>query len=375
MHAYHIDEYPLHCHEGAIEIILALQGTVQVKSSFEFFTLKAGDYVVVNQEDSHKIWRYDTDDNLVAIFHVNLKPYRATFPHIDNVIFACESFDLAKYKGHTEQLREMLLQLCDRLLQHGDKTSRTVQMITDRLVKVLVREYSLEQYYNRSGDIRSDKLEIYYTIIKYIYEQYYRKNILQEIARQEFYSTSYISHLFKEVSAASFQDILGYIRVYRAERLLLETDWSIAKIAERCGFSDSKYFNRTFYKWFQMKPSDYRKTYQKEIGKRIRVTQATYDEVAAGIRLLSNRANDPGKYTISITPITLKNIGSKTDLLNCLQQDEMAATDHRTGERSTYAIIRIRDDGNPEKTRQLLEELLRDLKRRSGGNIEYWLVN
>jgi len=369
---WHIDKYPLHCHEDVIEIILVLRGTVQVKSSFEFFTLNAGDYIVVNREDSHKIWKHGEADNLVAIFHINLKSYRTSFPHIDYVIFACESFDLAKYKGHTEQLRRMLLQLYNSLIQHRNKSSSAVQEITDRLMEMLVKEYSLERHYNRSGDIRSDKLEIYYKIVGYIYEHYHRKNILQYIAGQEFYSTSYISHLFKEVGAASFQDILGYIRVYRAERLLLETDDSIARIAEKCGFSDSKYFNRTFYKWFQMLPSDYRKMYQKEIVKSIKVIRAVDDEVEAAIQLLNVQTDDSDEYTISITPITLKNLGSKTDLLNYLKRDELAATGQGSQGRPTYIIIRISEEGTPEKTRQLVGEKLRELQQ--SGNIEFWMV-
>jgi AraC-like DNA-binding protein len=378
MNVYHIDEYPLHCHEDAIEIIFVLKGAVQVKASFEFFTLNEGDYVVVNREDSHKIWRYNATDNLVAIFQISLKWYRASFPYIDYVIFTCESFDLAKYKGQADQLRRLLLQLTDSLSRCGRKSGRTAQAITARLMQTLVREYSLEQYYNRSGEISADKLETYYTIIKYIYEQYHNKNILQEIASREFYSKSYISHLFKEVGAASFQDILGYIRVYKAERLLLETDCGIANIAEKCGFSDSKYFNRTFQKWFLMKPSEYRKIYQTEIGKDIKASKAAGNEVATGIRHLSNLTDDSTECKVSMTPITLKNIGSRTDLLHCLKQERtLTATGDGAGEEhsgSAYAIIRIGDDGNPEETKRLLEKMLRDLKSRVPGDIEYWFV-
>ncbi|MBP2664735.1 MAG: Cupin domain [Firmicutes bacterium] len=63
MNVYNIDEYTLHCHEDAIEIIFVLKGEVKVKVSFEYFTLREGDYVVVNREDSHKIWRHDEAGN------------------------------------------------------------------------------------------------------------------------------------------------------------------------------------------------------------------------------------------------------------------------------------------------------------------------
>ena len=369
----HIDEYPLHCHEDAIEIIFVLQGTAQVKISFEHFILGEGDYVIVNREDSHKIWRQDAANNMVALFHINLKPYRASFPHIDYVIFACESFDLAKYKGQTGKLRRLLLKLMDNLLQGGDKAGETAADITASLMQALVGEYSLERYYNRNRDISADKLETYYNILQYIYEKYHDKNLVQDISRREFYSKSYISHLFKEVGAASFQDILGYIRVLRAERLLLETDCGITMISKRCGFSDIKYFNQTFKKWFLIKPSEYRKIYQPEIGRDIRAATAADGKVADKIRHWKNIAVDNTEYKVSITPITLKNIGSKTDLLNILNLDStLAEIGGESG--CTYAIIRIGDNGNTEHTKKLLEKLLRDFQSKQASDLEYLFI-
>ena len=378
MNVYNIDEYTLHCHEDAIEIILVLQGAVKVKVSFEYFTLGEGDYVVVNREDSHKIWRLGEADNMVAIFHISLDQYCACFPRVYYVLFACESFDLAKYKGQSYQLRQMLLSLMVSLLWGAGNVGETTEEITDRLMHALIKDYSLERYYNRNRDISADKLEKYYTIMKYIYEKYYDKNILQDISQNEFYSKSYISHLFKEVGAASFQDILGYIRVYKAERLLLETDYGSNMISEQCGFSDIKYFNRTFKKWFLMKPSDYRKSYQGQIGKDSKVTKVAADKVAARITQLRNLAKDNAEYKVSMTPLTLKNIGSKTDLLNCLDQDktlaeiEGEASEERSG--NTYAVIRIGNNCNPEHTKKLLEKLLHDFQNKVVSDIEYWFI-
>lgn len=378
MNVYKIDEYTLHCHEDAIEIIFVLKGAVKVKVSFEYFTLREGDYVVVNREDSHKIWRHDKADNIVAIFHISLEHYRACFPYIYYVLFTCESFDLAKYKGQTNQLRQLLLKLMDSIIRGGGEAGETAEDITARLMNVLVKEYSLERYYNRNKDISADKIEKYYTIMKYIYEKYHDKNILQDISRNEFYSKSYISHLFKEVGAASFQDVLGYIRVYKAERLLLATDYSITMISEQCGFSDVKYFNRIFRKWFLMKPSDYRKSYQNQIGKDIRATKVADGKVAERIAHFGNPAEDNAAYKVSMTPLTLKNIGSKTDLLNCLNQDKtLAESGGRAGRgraENTYAVIRIGGNRNLEHNKRLLEKLLRDFQSRVASDIEFWFI-
>lgn len=377
VNVYNIDEYTLHCHEDAIEIIFVLQGTAKVKVSFEYFTLGEGDYAVVNREDSHKIWRCDEGDNIVVIFHISLKHYRSYFPYIYYMLFACESFDLAKYKGQTTQFRQLLLKLMDSI-RGGGGVGETVEDISARLMHVLVNEYSLVQYYNRSQDIAPDKLETYYMIIRYINEKYYSKTILQDISRNEFYSKSYISHLFKEIGGASFQDILGYIRVYKAERLLLETDYNITMISGQCGFSDIKYFNQTFKKWFLMKPSDYRKNYQSQVGKDIKVKKVADGKVAERIRHIKNLAEDNTEYKVSMTPITLKNIGSKTDLLNCLNQDkalaeiEGEASRRRSG--NTYAVIRIGNNCNSEHTKKLLEKLLHDFQNKVTSDIECWFI-
>ncbi|CQR73755.1 HTH-type transcriptional regulator YesS [Sporomusa ovata DSM 2662] len=377
MNVYNIGKYTLHCHEDVIEIIFVLKGEVQVKVSFEYFTLSEGDYVVVNREDSHKIWQHDQDDNIVAVFHVDLKYYQVNFPHIYYVIFACESFDLAKYKGQSYQLRQMLLDLMNSLLQGGGSAGERTADITARLVHTLVKEYSLERYYNRHKDISSDKLETYYTIIQYIYEQYHSKTLLQDISAKEFYSKSYISHIFKEVGAASFQDILGYIRVYKAERLLLETDDRLTAISGKCGFSDIKYFNRTFQKWFLVKPTDYRKIYQQQIGKASKLTKVADGKVQERINHFKNLAEQHTEYKVSITPITLKNIGSQADLLSCLKQDKElpeTADDSQGLAGNTYAVIRMSDNGNLEHNRRLLEKLLNEFQDKTAGDIECWFI-
>ncbi|WP_346354068.1 AraC family transcriptional regulator [Azotosporobacter soli] len=373
---YKIDEYPLHCHEDAIEIIFVLKGTVKVKVSFEYFTLSEGDYVVVNKEDSHKIWRHDKRDNMVAVFQISLLQYRSAFPHIDYVLFACESFDLAKYKGHTTKLRQCLLSLIDNTIKGGEEEA--TKEITDGIMDTLVREYSLERYYNRQSDISDEKLAIYYKIVQYIYENYTAKTILEDIARESFYSKSYISHLFKEVGAASFQEILGYIRVYKAERLLLESDYPLAAISERCGFSDIKYLNQTFKKWFQIKPSAYRRNYQNQIGKEVKVKPVSHDKAKQKLEALVNLADDDDEYKVCMTPITLKNIGSKTDLLHCLNQNkslnesEAAATGKQAG--TSYAVIRIGADEHAEDTKEQLKNFLEDFCNKASGEIEYWFI-
>ena len=51
-------------------------------------------------------------------------------------------------------------------------------------------------------------------------------------------SLFYLSHRFKDITGYSFRDWLNFVRVEKAEKLLLNTSLPITEIAYQCGFSD-----------------------------------------------------------------------------------------------------------------------------------------
>lgn len=54
-------------------------------------------------------------------------------------------------------------------------------------------------------------------------------------------------------------DFVRHMRILRAERLIVESRMSFSEIAYSVGFTDPKYFGRTFKAKTGMTPSDYRK--------------------------------------------------------------------------------------------------------------------
>lgn len=107
-----------------------------------------------------------------------------------------------------------------------------------------------------------------------MYDNYYRKLTLSEIADREHLSIYYLSHIIKEATGLSFQDLLSYIRVEESEKLLLGTNKKIGAIADETGFSAVRYYIKHFEQWFGMHPLEYRKKY---IGKIIsREIEAKY---------------------------------------------------------------------------------------------------
>jgi LacI family transcriptional regulator len=67
---------------------------------------------------------------------------------------------------------------------------------------------------------------------------------------------------FKQtIGRTIFQEILR-VRLQHARRLLAETDWKIATIAERCGFASASYFTTAFGKALGVSPSEYRRRHR-----------------------------------------------------------------------------------------------------------------
>ena len=68
--------------------------------------------------------------------------------------------------------------------------------------------------------------------------------------------------LFKKEIGIGFSDYLTVCRMEHAKKMLKESDLPVALVAEDAGYSDSKYFSKTFNKTVGLKPSEYRKLYQ-----------------------------------------------------------------------------------------------------------------
>lgn len=97
---------------------------------------------------------------------------------------------------------------------------------------------------------------------RYIQEHYMQQISLEEVAEAIGLSSAYLSTMFKKELGINFTDCLISCRMEAAKDLLKNTDASINEIAEQIGYTDAKYFSKTFSKLVGLKPSVYRKMYQ-----------------------------------------------------------------------------------------------------------------
>jgi AraC-like DNA-binding protein/mannose-6-phosphate isomerase-like protein (cupin superfamily) len=301
----------LHMHPSALEIVYVLRGALHVKVSCEDFDLRAGDFAVLNRGDPHQL--SGSTDNVTAILHVAVAEFTDIDPLVEHIVFACESFDLARYRRQESLLRGLLLDLFDASLPAGGGAAGSNEVARE-LMRLLCDGYSLENYYNRHSPPTRSQQEKFRTIVRYLWRYAAQRNVLDVIADREHYSKSYVSHLVKDVGAVSFSDLLVYFRVALAETLLLTTKRTMLEIASACGFSDVKYFTRSFVNWFHSPPSEYRKRHQPDILRDSDISSVpaalATDLIRDHRRHVASRSEGP---RLSVTPLLLKNLAVRRD--------------------------------------------------------------
>lgn len=98
-------------------------------------------------------------------------------------------------------------------------------------------------------------------LLEYLQLHYAEAISLEEAARQTSLSKFYFTRIFKQQTGQTFYEYLSFLRMQAAESYLKDTAVPVADIAAACGYANVSSFNRTFRKYRECSPSEYRSLY------------------------------------------------------------------------------------------------------------------
>ena len=151
----------------------------------------------------------------------------------------------------------------------------TVDRLLTAIKARLQRSRQLKQYY--SSNSHNSTNEIFFELDKYsqfpritavfefIEANYHRPLQLKEVAATLGYSPAYLTDLVRRRTGRTVKQWIVERRMDRARKLLLNTEASIAYIAEQTGYLDTAYFIRQFKQLHGTSPHQWRKIPQQEI--------------------------------------------------------------------------------------------------------------
>ncbi|WP_033795928.1 GH39 family glycosyl hydrolase [Bacillus pseudomycoides] len=257
-----VNYVPSHWH-NSVEIIFVLRGTVEVRLSHEKRTLSEGDVLLINQCHVHEV--IGLDRNIIATFLIPFSYLKEKIARADEISFDCYSGD--KERRHALDLvRRLLAEMVQLMYQKGDAYEIDMQIRMLEVLSILLKQFKV----SASAGIMNEKyMERMLRIITYIEDHYKEPITLQAIAEREFLSIPYLSKFFSDNIGLNFQSYLTSIRLkYTVEELLHNGEIPIADIALKHGFPNAKSFYTAFKARYNVTPSEYRKHFRPDFGKK-----------------------------------------------------------------------------------------------------------
>ncbi len=320
-----IKDYPIHFHDD-MEVVFVLEGNMILKNGYYSYTMKPGDVFILNDREIHSF--YGTEEkNTVLLLQLDLLYFSKYYDNLRNNFFVTDMKDANDES--LEGLRGILAQIMLDFTLAESGYERKVIESSHNLIDCLTTNFQyflmedgkfVNETKNKGNKVLAGRMK---RISDYLYENHGRRLTLNEIAEKEHLSIFYLSHVIKQATGLSFQELLSFIRVEESEKLLLGTDKKIGVISEESGFSAVRYYIKYFEKWFGMHPEEYRKTFTghvegRDVGSIL--TETTPDEV---LKLIRKHAKDVYEYgnrnKVRIVTAELDAVGGRQTFAPLLQ--------------------------------------------------------
>lgn len=237
-----------HWHRS-LEIFLVVEGNIGFYINSKYYSLNNGEFVIVNSNEIHSI--NAPLPNVTVVLQIpssTLEEYMnmqyITFSKkqeedcqaLANMIIAMYREYEKKEYGYELKVRGQFYLLLHLLLLCFQDEAPDQKMILKR----------------RHLDKLSD-------ITEYMRQHYQEELSLYRVADIFGFSPTYLSRIFQRYAQVNFKTYLWDLRVEYAVKELLNTENSLADIAEHQGFTDSRALARAFEKRYGCLPSKYRK--------------------------------------------------------------------------------------------------------------------
>ncbi len=256
-----INQRFFHWHHDT-EILLILDGSVQVKTGKQSFVLKKDDMFVFNRNELHSLHRTQESNTILAI-QFNPKFCKEYYPSLQNTRFInrliTKKNNPVGWKQINKNLIEIIKLYCSRDKEFQFLAVSSLNTLVYRLLQNLPYEIATQAalFAEEKNLVRLNK------IIDFIQDRYMNKITLKELAQSENLNSSYLSHFIKKNLNITFRQYVNKIRLAKAVELITKTDMKKIDICMESGFSDYRYLSKQFKQEYGCTPSQYNSKYSK----------------------------------------------------------------------------------------------------------------
>lgn len=258
---------PAHTH-NFVEFNYMYAGSCTQYINDEKITLKKGDIILMDKDIIQKIDYVGENDILInilvqdnAILTNLLDSLSESDDLVTRFIMNASKVDAVHNNFITFNItdNQIAIYLIESLILKSYKHDKFHNHSMNLLLSLILTELAntIELQSNESINEQDNLLQI----LKFINERFTTVS-LDEIGTQFGYNKNYIGNKIKKETGQSFQTLIDQKRLTTAKELLIETNYSVAEIAESLGYNSTPSLFRLFAKYNQSTPNEFRVDYK-----------------------------------------------------------------------------------------------------------------
>lgn len=250
---------------SALEIDYVEEGEVEYKAPDSSIVLHKGDAVFVNSDVLHtvsaksrgsRIYAHLFDKYLVGGMFGSIYVKKYMEPVLKNLgprMYLIRPDDIKRI-----HVIENMFRLKDLYERREEGYEFAVRSILSELWYFLYKDVASVIPLRESRNHIDSKRIL--TMMKYVQEHFGEKLSIEAIAKSANISVRECGRCFQNNIGMSPGNYLNDYRIRAAAEMLAGTEISVTEVAEKCGFSSSSYFGKSFLKMIGCTPKEYRRS-------------------------------------------------------------------------------------------------------------------
>jgi AraC-like DNA-binding protein len=233
-----------HVHR-ALELGLALDGDGLVRINDNSFSIHRGSLFLFNSNEPHEIIASNSDGVKIAYLQVSssfCSEYTSCFRNLELLKNDLSVYLQPKQRQKITEL--MISSLLDYLAEPSEMYSLRCMCSIFQLYNQLLTYVPYQQLTEAAYLARNKKMARLSRITEYIENNYGEKITLEELARRENLTKTYLSHFIHDNLNMTFQEYVSSMRFERALKLIRNTGMCLTDVSVVSGFSDVKYLSK-----------------------------------------------------------------------------------------------------------------------------------
>lgn len=221
------------------------------------YTITRGDLIIFKPFDLHFAESREVDyyERYVMNFH----PQKLSFLLNDNEIkLLFEKLDSCVIHLNEEHFQTILSDFKKADIYYNKKGIFSEKLLYTTIFQMIITIGDLIA--TTTANTNKNMPSVIMNAINYINKHYHENLDLDLISEVVGMSKFHFSRLFHRTTGATFLEYLYNIRLTKVHKLLIESNLTLQKIADKTGFTSSAHLSRTFRKVYQQSPREFKKS-------------------------------------------------------------------------------------------------------------------